>query len=69
MNNKGLKMDMDDFYLMLAIILWFVGCLFSWNYPIITLLLYGIALVFCYCAYEVIFGKIKRRINDIRFNR
>ena len=48
-------MDIDDFYLMLAIIFWFVGCLFLWNYPIITLLLYSIGLAFCYCAYKVIF--------------
>ena len=59
MNNKIFIMDMDDFYLVLAIIFWFVGCLFSWNYPNITLLLYSIGLAFCYCAYEVIFKKNK----------
>ena len=68
MSSRIFIMDADEFYIMLAIIFWFIGCLFSWNYPIITLLLYGIGLAFCYCAYKVIFEKLRGKINDIRFN-
>lgn len=54
MRSKRFKIDRANFYIWLAIISWFVGCLFSGIYPIITLLLYGVALAFCYCAYKVI---------------
>ena len=54
MNNKIFIIDIDEFYIMLAIIFWFVGCLFLWNYPIITYLLYTIALVFVIYAFEEI---------------
>ena len=57
MSNKIFMMNADDFYLMLAIIFWFVGCLFLWNYPIITYLLYTIALVFVIYAFEEISKK------------
>lgn len=50
MSNKRFKMDILDFYYILAIIFWFVGGLFSGIYPSTTLLLYSIALIFCYCA-------------------
>ena len=57
MSNKIFTLDIDEFYIMLAIIFWFIGCLSSLNYPIITLLLYGIALVSVICAYKVTFKK------------
>ena len=57
MNNKIFIIDTGEFYIMLAIIFWFVGCLFLWNYPIITYLLYTIALIFVIYAFEVIFEK------------
>ena len=57
MSNKIFMMNADDFYLTLAIIFWFVGCLFLWNYPIITYLLYTIALVFVIYAFEEISKK------------
>lgn len=52
MSSKRFKIDMADFYIGLTIIFWFVGCLFSGVYPIITMLLYGVAFAFCYCAYK-----------------
>lgn len=59
MSNKIFAMDIDEFYLMLAFIFWLTGCLFLWNYPIITYFLYTIALIFVLYAFEEIFMKNK----------
>ena len=57
MNNKIFIMDIDEFYIMLAIIFWFIGCLFTWNYPIIALFIYTIGLVFVIYAFDEMLNK------------
>lgn len=57
MNNKIFIIDIDEFYIMLSIIFWFIGCLFLWNYPIIALFLYTFGLIFVIYAFDEMLNK------------